>query len=103
MEGKSATRTSCYTGFVSEPKAPKLKNVTITVKPEVAQWARRQAAEKNTSVSKLVGEMLEKEMRQTDEYWAAFERWKQILPVIEGLSASERGPREELYDRIKHD
>ena len=99
MEGKSATRSSCYTGFVSEPKTPKLKNVTITLKPEVAQWARRQAAAKDTSVSRLVGEMLESEMRRTDEYWAAFERWKQILPSIEGLSASERGRREDWYDR----
>ncbi|MBL8214575.1 MAG: hypothetical protein JNK87_27885 [Bryobacterales bacterium] len=84
---------------MSESKTPKLKNVTITLKPEVAQWARRLAAEKNTSVSRLVGEMLEKEMRRTDEYWAAYERWKLITPVTEGLSASERGRREDWYDR----
>lgn len=84
---------------MSEPKTPKLKNVTITLKPEVAQWARRLAAEKNTSVSKLVGEMLENEMRRTDEYWAAYERFKQITPVTEGLSASERLTRDEIYER----
>lgn len=84
---------------MSEVKTPKLKNVTITLKPEVAQWARRLAASKSTSVSRLVGEMLESEMRRTDEYWAAYERWKQIKPVSEGLSASERGSREDLYDR----
>jgi hypothetical protein len=95
VEGKRGTRSSCYTDFVSE----KLKNVTITLKPEVAQWARRLAAEKNTSVSKLVGEMLEREMRLTDEYWAAFERIKQIRPFTEGAPASERLTREELYER----
>src|ERR1035437_8212771 len=42
------TRTSCYTEFV-------LKNVTITVEEDALRWARKQAAEENTSVSKLVG------------------------------------------------
>jgi hypothetical protein len=51
-----------------------LKNVTITVEEDALRWARKQAAEKNTSVSKLVGRMLEDKMRQTDEYWAAYER-----------------------------
>ena len=59
----------CYTEFV-------LKRVTITMTDEVAKWVRLQAAEENTSVSQLVGRMLEEKMRQTDEYWAAFERLK---------------------------
>ena len=48
-----------------------LKRITITVSEEAARWARREAAEENTSVSKLVGRMLEDQMRRTDEYWAA--------------------------------
>ena len=74
-----------------------LKNVTITVTEEVAKWARRRAAEENTSVSKLVGRMLEDEMRRRDEYWEAFETVKKIKP-IKGLDASKRLKREELYD-----
>ena len=84
------TRTSCYTRFV-------LKNVTITVEEEALRWARKQAAEENTSVSKLVGRMLEDKMRQTDEYWAAYEKWKRIKP-IPGLAAN-RLTREEANDR----
>ena len=84
------TRTSCYTKFV-------LKNVTITVEEEGLRWARKQAAEKNTSVSKLVGRMLEDKMRQTDEYWAAYEKWKRIKP-IPGLAAN-RLTREEANER----
>ena len=45
---RSVTRSSCYTDFV-------LKNMTITVSEEAALWARRKAADENTSVSKLVG------------------------------------------------
>jgi len=72
--------------------------VTITVTEEVAQWARRKAAEENTSVSKLVGRMLEDEMRRRGEYWEAYETVKKIKP-IKGLDASKRMNREELYDR----
>jgi len=72
--------------------------MTITVTEEVARWARKAAAEENTSVSKLVGRMLEEEMRRTDEYWAAYERVKKIKP-IKGLDASKRAKRKEIYDR----
>ena len=58
-----------------------LKNVTITLEEEALRWARRQAAEKGTSVSKLVGGMIEREARNTDSYWRAFESWKKIKPV----------------------
>jgi hypothetical protein len=73
------------------------KNLTITVAEETLKWARHEAAEKGTSVSKLVGQMLEREMRQTDAYWKAFERWKQIKP-IPGLTAPFL-TREEAHER----
>jgi len=75
-----------------------LKNVTITLTEEAARWARRKAAEENTSVSKLVGQMLEEEMRRTDAYWQAFERIKRMKP-IPGLDAARRLSREEAHDR----
>ena len=71
-----------------------LKNVTLTVEEEALRWARRQAAEKNTSVSKLLGRMIEDEMRRTDEYWKAYERLKKIKP-IPGVDASRRAMRDE--------
>lgn len=74
-----------------------LKNVTITVEEEALRWARKQAAEKNTSVSKLVGRMLEDKMRLTDEYWEAYEKMKRIKP-IPGLAAN-RLTREEANER----
>lgn len=69
-----------------------LKNITITVSEEVARWARKTAAEENTSVSKLVGKMLEDEMRRKDEYWEAYEKWEKIKP-IKGFEASKRWSR----------
>jgi hypothetical protein len=75
-----------------------LRNLTITVSEETAHWARRKAAEENTSVSKLVGQMLERQMRLTDEYWLAYELWKRLEPVP-GLDAPSRWTREELHER----
>ncbi len=74
------------------------KNITIKISAEAALWARRKAAEENTSVSRLVGEMLERQMRLTDAYWAAFERFQTIQPSTT-VSASERMSREETHAR----
>ena len=75
-----------------------LKNVTITVSEDAARWARKKAAEEGTSVSRLVGAMLENQMRLTDEYWNAYEKWKQLDP-IPGLDAANRLSRDEAHER----
>ena len=74
------------------------KNITIKISVEAALWARRKAAEENTSVSRLVGEMLERQMKLTDAYWAAFERFKTSPPSAQ-VSASQRLTREEANAR----
>lgn len=48
-----------------------MKNVTITMDDAVADWARIEAAKRNTSVSRLVGEMLAEKMRHDDAYEVA--------------------------------
>lgn len=79
---------------------PVLKNVTITLDPEVAHWARRKAADENTSVSKLVGRLLEKEMRASDSYWRAYEEWKRLPDDLGGsIDASKRFTRDEAHER----
>lgn len=74
-----------------------LKNVTITADEEVLRWARHEAAEKGISVSKLVAQILEREMRRTDAYWQAFERWKKIKPFLKG--PIQKIDREKLHAR----
>ncbi len=75
-----------------------LKNITVSLKEDVALWARKEAAAKNTSVSKLLGAMLEERMRSEDSYWEAYEAWKKLRP-IKGVDASKRLKRDELYER----
>jgi len=82
---------SCYTDSV-------LKNITITVSEEAAHWARMKAAEESTSVSKLVGRMIEDQMRRGDEYWRAYEKWKTIA-AAPGADATKRMSLQETHER----
>jgi hypothetical protein len=54
------TLLSCYTVFV--PTKSRLRNVTVTLEEDVAQWARIEAARRDTSVSRLLGELLKERM-----------------------------------------
>jgi hypothetical protein len=40
----------------------RLRNVTVTLEEDVAQWARIEAARQDTSVSRLLGEILKERM-----------------------------------------
>ena len=40
----------------------RLRNVTVTLEEEVAQWARIEAARQDTSVSRLLGALLRERM-----------------------------------------
>lgn len=88
---RSVARFLCYTDFVP-------KNVTIKLADETALWARRKAAEENTSVSRLVSEMLEREMRLSDLYWRAFEHWKSHRPAA-AAGAAKRLSRDDIHER----
>ena len=68
------------------------KNITIRISAEAALWAHRKAAEGNTSVSRFVGEMLERQLKLRDEYWAVYDRFKTIRPSAQ-LNAAQRMTR----------
>ncbi len=76
-----------------------MKNVTITLDEDVARWARIRAAEKNTSVSRLLGELLKEKMEEEADYTLAREQYLALEPV-ELKKSGERYPgREELHER----
>ena len=52
-----------------------MKNVTITVEDATLEWVRIEAAKRNTSVSRLVGEMLTEKMQHDDAYARAQREW----------------------------
>lgn len=77
----------------------KLRNVTITLEEDVARWARLEAARQETSVSRLLGRILEERMAQQDEYGRAMRRALARRPFLK-----TDGPylsREEAHDRTR--
>jgi hypothetical protein len=74
-----------------------MKNVTVTMEDSVAEWARLEAARRNTSVSRLIGEMLAEKMRHDDAYERAM---REALEFKSFGSSDGRYPtRAEIYDR----
>jgi predicted DNA-binding ribbon-helix-helix protein len=75
------------------------RNVTVSLDEEVALWARLEAARRDTSVSRLLGDLLKERMVRESRYDRAME------------SALARGPflasdgrylsREEVHDRAR--
>lgn len=81
-----------------------MKNVTITVEESVLEWARIEAAKRNTSVSRLVGEMLADKMRHDDAYQRAMHDWLADTTriVSDGSSYSSRNDvHAEQLDRFR--
>jgi hypothetical protein len=74
-----------------------VKNVTITLEEEVARWARIRAAELDTSVSRLVGEMLKEQMVAEKGYDAARRRYlsRKAAPISSGAYPR----RDDLHER----
>jgi hypothetical protein len=73
-----------------------MKNVTITMDDAVADWARIEAAKRNTSVSRLVGEMLLEKMQREDAYARAEREW-QADDVTFTSTAQPCPKRAEIY------
>jgi hypothetical protein len=74
-----------------------MKNVTITMEDSVADWARMEAARRNTSVSRLVGELLAEKMRHDDTYETAMREALEFKSF--GVSTDRYFTRDEIYDR----
>ena len=76
-----------------------MKNITITLDPQTASWVRILAAEKSTSVSRLVGDILRERMNHQREYERAMRHFLSRQPVMLGEPGERLPTREEIYDR----
>jgi len=76
-----------------------MKNMTITLDENVALWARIRAAEQETSVSRLVGEMLKERMLEEENYRSAMRQYLSKPQVVIKEPGSTYPDRETLHDR----
>jgi hypothetical protein len=76
-----------------------VKNITITLDEKTAAWARSHAAERDMSLSRFVGELLEKTMRESREYRSAMRSYLSRQPTRLKNSGARYPRRDELHDR----
>lgn len=76
-----------------------MKNITITLDEQTAAWARNHAAERDMSLSRFVGELLERTMRESREYRRAMRAYLSRQPTRLNKGGARYPRREELYDR----
>ncbi len=77
----------------------RLRNVTVTLEEDVAQWARIEAARHDTSVSRLLGALLKERMSAQDDYEKAMRRTLGRKPFLR--SKGRYLTREEAHDRSR--
>ena len=76
-----------------------MKNVTITLDEKTAAWVRLHAARHDTSVSRIVGQMLQQKMRSSRDYDEAMRRYLAKPPVALTRGDDDRPRREDIHDR----
>ncbi|HED18775.1 MAG TPA: CopG family transcriptional regulator [Gammaproteobacteria bacterium] len=57
-----------------------MKNVTIKLEDDVANWSRVWAAEHNTSVSRILGELLKRMKKEKTGYAKAMQQFLSVEP-----------------------
>lgn len=77
----------------------RLKNVTVSLEEDVARWARLEAARRDTSVSRLLGEILRTEMVRSSEYEAAMRTYLSKSAQVHRRPGQSLPCRDELHDR----
>lgn len=77
----------------------RLRNVTVTLEEEVAQWARIEAARQDTSVSRLLGALLRERMSEQNAYEKAMRRALERRPFLR--NDGRYLTREEVHDRVR--
>jgi hypothetical protein len=76
-----------------------MKNVTITMDEEVARWARIAAAERNVSVSRMVGEILREKMVAEGRYALARAQFDAIASRRLRKQGERLPSRDDLHER----
>lgn len=75
-----------------------MKNITIALPDEVYRAARIRAAERDTSVSALVGDYLRR-LSRSDDFIALEQLQQRVHAELPAFRGADRLGRDELHDR----
>lgn len=76
-----------------------MKNITISLEEDVAHWARVWAAEHESSVSRMLGDMLKQRMREKEGYDAAMQEFLSVEPRQLRKKGERLPSRDEIHER----
>ena len=76
-----------------------MRNVTITLDNDTATQAKVRAAERGMSLSRYIGEILRRDLRNGDVYDAAYRSWRAAKPFPLQGAPQEYPKRDEVNDR----
>ena len=76
-----------------------MKNVTVSLDEEVARWARVWAAEHDTSVSRMLGKLIEEKMAEERDYVRAKEQFLSREPRKLKSRSAKLPSRDDLHER----
>lgn len=75
-----------------------MKNITIKLDDDVARWSRVWAAEHDTSVSRIMGDLLKQMKKEKTGYAKAMQQFLSVEPQV--LNTSGAYPsRDDLHER----
>jgi hypothetical protein len=74
-----------------------MKNVTIILENKVSRWAKIWAAKNDTSVSKLLGQLLKERMLEEEGYYAAMQQFLSQAPTKLKFTGEHYPERDSLY------
>ncbi len=75
----------------------RMRKITITLEESLARWARAEAARKDTSVSRLLADILKARMIDEEQYARAMQQALARKPFFK--SDGRYASRDELHDR----
>lgn len=89
------TRTPCHTNFVGRDQ-----NITVTMDESIARGVRVRATELNTSVSRVLGDILRGRMGHARGYASAMRAFlaRKATP-LRAIPEDTLPTRDEIYDR----
>ncbi len=76
-----------------------MKNITVALSDDVYRRARIKAAERDSSVSALVREFLEKLSQEESDFERRKRLQEEVLASIREFRAADRLPREAIHER----
>ncbi len=76
-----------------------MRNVTITLENDVSRWAKVWAAKNDTSVSKLLGQLLKERMLEEEGYHSAMQQFLSQTPTKLKSTEEHYPERDSLHER----